>query len=249
MKILTFISVVAYTENRADAVGPFLVHMNLLLNRLFETHEIILVDQEGAAVREALAVKDQMQGNVSVVSLRGKHGRDMAISAGTDLCIGDYIFETDSITSLPRLEEFSKILAAITGGQGDIVIAGKSRMVTRRALYALDKTLGVDRTQRYKNCGFDWVLADGTKAGRAIFALDNILARDGFFPKLLWLLTGLSLAGAILFFSLHHLLPALLLLGFALTLLALAIIYRRIEALNLGPGNYQVSDITRINRF
>lgn len=249
MKILTFISVVAYTENRADAVEPFLVHMDLLLNRLFETHEIILVDEEGAAVREALAIKDQMQGNVTVVSLRGRHGLDMALSAGTDLCIGDYIFETDSITSPPCLEEFSKILTAITGGQGDIVIAGKSRMVTRRALYALEKARGVERTQRYKNCGFDWVLADGTKAASAVFGPDNFLARDGFFPNLLWLLTGLNLAGAILFFSLHHLLPGLLLLGFTLTLLALAIIYRRIEALNLDPSNYQVRDITRINRF
>lgn len=247
MKILTFVSVVAYARNDEN-VAQFLIPLDRWLHQHFETHEIILVEDSGTDILEAaLAVKDEVRGNVSVVTLQGRHGKDRALSAGTDLSIGDYIYELDTIPTSLQLELLMSMYSTAVDKGIDIILSGSIRLVTRRALYALENTKGLNRTERYKNCGFDWI-QKACPEGIKWAWLDTILIRAGFFQGLLFTLAALCLLGGILLIQ-AAVLPGTMLMGFALVLLALAFLDGRIKKLSQDRLSYKVKDITRINRY
>lgn len=248
MKVLTFVSVVAYARNDEN-LAQFLIPLDRWLHQHFETHEIILVEDSGTDILEAaLIVKDEVRGNVSVVTLQGKHGKDRALSAGTDLSIGDYIYELDSIPSSLQPDLLMSMYGTAVDKEVDIILGGNIRLVTRRALYALENTRGLNRTQRYKSCGFDWIQKVGPEMVRSWAGLDTILIKAGFFQGLLLFLAGLCLLGGIILIQ-AAVLPGTMLMGFALVLLALAFLDRRIKKLGQNRHSYKVRDITRINRY
>lgn len=251
MKITTFISVVAYARNEEKTVGQFLVQMDQFLNPRFETYEIILVDDDSTdnTLQEAFAVKDVVQGNVTVVSLRGRHGVDLALTAGTDLSIGDLIYEVEQPqASNPILARLYEIIE----GEGvDIVLGSKMRLVTRRALYALAKGQGNNRAQQYRHCGFDWVQHGDPPSGK------GSILKPSFYQRLLYILAGLFLAAGLVLIpsGLGWTQPGtavagVMLVGFALILTALGIIHSKIDS---SPqtlhDSYKVKEITRINRY
>jgi len=247
MKVSTFISVVGYVSRDEKNIPPFLTDLDRYLEQRFETYEIILVEDDSAdaALADALTVKDELQGNVSIVSLRGRHGRESALEAGTDLSIGDYIFELDALSALTKPQDLVVMYDAAKAGGMDIGLGAKIRFASRRALYASAESKGTSRTQRYMNCGFNWAPAPDSAPGRS-WGLD--CTWEGF-ARLLYAqaILGFSAGTALAFFS-ETRQSGLMLLGFAIIQLGLAILHRRIQRLT-SRADYIVREITRINRY
>lgn len=93
-----FISAVVYVHNAADRVEGFLEAVIRILESKFEHSEIICVnDASDDDSMEAIKRASQKAGNVSisVIHMSYFHGLELAMNAGVDLSIGDFVFEFD----------------------------------------------------------------------------------------------------------------------------------------------------------
>lgn len=100
IKEKNFVSAVVYVHNDQDSVGSFLEGLLEAFEDCFENFEVVIVDDfssDGSmsVAREACAQRNA--GNVTVVTMSFYHGVEFAMRAGTDLSIGDYVFEFDTI--------------------------------------------------------------------------------------------------------------------------------------------------------
>lgn len=93
-----FASAVIYVHNAEDRIGGFLTAVAGILEQNFEHAELICVndcsrDGSLAAIRK---VREHVQGiSISVVNMSYFHGLELAMNAGMDLAIGDFVFEFD----------------------------------------------------------------------------------------------------------------------------------------------------------
>ncbi|MGG4394308.1 glycosyltransferase [Paenibacillus thiaminolyticus] len=93
-----FISVVVYMYNSEATISYFLKKLNEIFSEYFNAYEFILVNDDSkdstvALAREALS---DLKENATVINLAWKHGLELAMLAGTDMAIGDFVFEFDS---------------------------------------------------------------------------------------------------------------------------------------------------------
>lgn len=98
MKEKPFMSVVVYLHNHQNEIANFMKVMNETLSRKFENYEFVLVndcstDKTLEAARETIK---NIQCSASIVNLTRKHNDEIAMLAGADKSIGDYVFEMDS---------------------------------------------------------------------------------------------------------------------------------------------------------
>lgn len=104
----TFVSVVASLHNDAQIVLPFVRELHALLEAHYVNYEIVLVD-DGSTDRTALELSQVLEtlGCLRVLRLSRSFGRDAALLAGMDSCIGDFIVlmspETDPPALIPDL--------------------------------------------------------------------------------------------------------------------------------------------------
>lgn len=187
MKEQTYVSVVAYAHNDADIVKDFILRVDRFLDHHFAVYEIILVDDcsTDTTLERAFELKDRVKGNVTLIALKEQLGSHRTLTAGTDLSIGDFIFEFDSLNVDFPLELLLKMFQQSTTQGCDVVFAvpeslhrdlgsavvkrlargrvtrmdSSLRLVTRRALYAMTRqaVYGADRNVLYQACGFDWM--------------------------------------------------------------------------------------------
>lgn len=93
-----FASAVIYVHNAEDRIGGFLTTVAGILEQNFEHAELICVndcsrDGSLAAIRK---VREHVPGiSISVVNMSYFHGLELAMNAGMDLAIGDFVFEFD----------------------------------------------------------------------------------------------------------------------------------------------------------
>lgn len=99
MKEMTFISLIIYAHNDEKRIADLIIKMDSFLNNNFNSYEIIIVndDSRDNTEKEIFKIKDDVNGNVTVVNLLERHGVDRALFAGTDISIGDFIFEQESV--------------------------------------------------------------------------------------------------------------------------------------------------------
>ena len=93
-----FASAVIYIRNAADRAEAFLKTVMTVLQENFERSEIICVndfsdDDSAAVIRKAAASAETA--SVTIVNLSYFHGLEVAMNAGVDLAIGDFVFEFD----------------------------------------------------------------------------------------------------------------------------------------------------------
>jgi dolichol-phosphate mannosyltransferase len=94
----TFVSAVVYLSNDRRNAAEFIKTVAGQLEEAFENYEIVAVDDcsfdgTGEAVREAA---EGVSGAVSVVRLSFPQGTQLAMNAGVDLAIGDFVYEFES---------------------------------------------------------------------------------------------------------------------------------------------------------
>ena len=102
MKEKNFVSLVAYLHNDSDRVTAFFQTMQKILQENFLKYEMIFVDDasEDDTVKKLRAAADGAKGGmIQIIRMSYFQGVEMAMNAGTDLSIGDFVFEFDSLTA------------------------------------------------------------------------------------------------------------------------------------------------------
>ena len=94
-----FVSAVVYFHNNAETAAQTIQTLYTVLGSSFESFEIICVDDfstDGTAdvIRGALPAGHDFA--LTIVTMSCFQGCEAAMSAGTNLSIGDYVFEFDS---------------------------------------------------------------------------------------------------------------------------------------------------------
>ena len=96
-----FASIVVYTKNDRKALENFLTNITNLVSNNFEHFEIIVVDDSGKSTAKNIvsnfSKNSHTNGSLSLVEMGYPQGVELAMNAGVDLSIGDFIFEFDSV--------------------------------------------------------------------------------------------------------------------------------------------------------
>jgi polyisoprenyl-phosphate glycosyltransferase len=104
----TLISVIVPVRNAAEHIEETLLGLDSVLRELFRHYEIVLIDD--ASKDDTIDVIQRLQqsvGNLQLYCLNRRSGFELALVAGLDNCIGDYVItlnvETDSCALIPKL--------------------------------------------------------------------------------------------------------------------------------------------------
>lgn len=97
----SFVSAIVYVNNCAGRIEPFLNNVLALLSEHFEHSELICVndfsaDDSAERVKEYIKRVNTGETAVSLVNMSCFHGLELAMNAGLELSIGDFVFEFDS---------------------------------------------------------------------------------------------------------------------------------------------------------
>ena len=116
-----FASVVAPLYNDADIAEAFVLDVIAVLEKHYENYELVLVD-DGSTDGTAACVTALLQAKrcIRLVRLSRRFGRDVAISAGLDAVIGDFVVvllpESDPPELIPEFIERCRTGAGIVYG-------------------------------------------------------------------------------------------------------------------------------------
>lgn len=138
-----FASAIIYVHNAEDRVENFLKAIIKVMEDNFEHSEIICVndfsiDNSLEKIKSASEIASLT--SISVVNLSHFHGLELAMSAGMDLAIGDFVFEFDNTILNFDPEEVMKVyFRSLTGY--DIVTASpdKSEAISSKLFYKVFK--------------------------------------------------------------------------------------------------------------
>ncbi len=94
-----FVSAVIYVHNAQDRISSFMETLLKVMEDHFEHSEIICVndasdDDSLAMIKKASALA--LSSSVSVINMSYFHGLEISMNAGTDMAIGDFVFEFDN---------------------------------------------------------------------------------------------------------------------------------------------------------
>lgn len=94
-----FVSAVIYVHNAEDRIERFLGMVMEVMEQNFEHSEIICVNdssEDGSLSIIRKVSKAAEKTSISVVNMSYYHGLELAMDAGMDLAIGDFVFEFDN---------------------------------------------------------------------------------------------------------------------------------------------------------
>ena len=94
-----FVSAVVYVHNAEDRIQAFLKAVIDVLDSNFEHSEIICVNDHSTdnSLKKIKELTDDAGAvSISVVNMSYYHGLEMAMNAGVDISIGDFVFEFDN---------------------------------------------------------------------------------------------------------------------------------------------------------
>lgn len=94
-----FVSAVVYVHNAEDRIQTFLRTVIDVLDSNFEHSEIICVNDHSSdnSLKKIKELTDDAGSvSISVVNMSYYHGLEMAMNAGVDISIGDFVFEFDN---------------------------------------------------------------------------------------------------------------------------------------------------------
>lgn len=138
-----FISAVIYVHNAETRIEAFLRTVVKVMEDNFEHSEIICVnddsDDDSVAVIKKVS-KEAVHTSVSVLNMSYYHGLEVAMNAGVDLSIGDFVLEFDSAILDFDEEEIMKVYCKSLEGY-DIVSASpncKQRATSNVFYYILN---------------------------------------------------------------------------------------------------------------
>lgn len=134
-----FMSVVVYVHNAEKRIDEFLKTVVNVMEENFEHSEIICVNDcsNDESVEHIKKISIQAKStSISVLNMSYYHGLEMAMNAGVDLAIGDFVFEFDTTVLDFDKSEIMKVYRKSLEGF-DIVSASPNRKqrLSSRAFY------------------------------------------------------------------------------------------------------------------
>ena len=139
-----FVSAVIYVHNAESRIEKFLEMIITVMENNFEHSEIICVNDcsDDKSVSIIKTISDSAYStSISVINMSFFHGLELAMNAGVDLAIGDFVFEFDNTNLDFDPEMIMKIYRhALTGF--DIVSASpnkKERLSSKLFYFVFDK--------------------------------------------------------------------------------------------------------------
>lgn len=137
-----FLSVVLYASSDSAGVSSYLEKLDDTLSAHFLSYEYIIVNDANKEwnVSDLTQLAENIEGNVTVINMAWKHGVELAMYAGLELAIGDFVIEFDEICLDYETEEILKIYYKCLEGF-DIVAAvpSKRKPLSSRIFYSLMK--------------------------------------------------------------------------------------------------------------
>ena len=139
-----FVSAVLYVHNAENSIRKFLKTILSTLEECFEYSEVICVNDASndSSVEIIKEISKTAEGvSVSVLHMSYFHGVELAMNAGVDLSIGDFVFEFDSTEMDFDAEQIMKVYRKALEGY-DIVSATpekKQRLSSKMFYYIFNK--------------------------------------------------------------------------------------------------------------
>ena len=136
-----FVSAVIYVYNSESKIADFLRTVIMVLESNFEKSEIICVNDcsyDNSVERIKEISREFNKTCISILNMSFFHGVEVAMTAGVDLAIGDFVFEFDSTVLDFDKEEIMKVYRKSLEGF-DIVSASpdKIKRMSSRIFYTL----------------------------------------------------------------------------------------------------------------
>ena len=136
-----FVSAVVYVHNVVGRIGEFLGELIETLEGNFEHSEVICVNDcsdDGSVEKIREASRTAVHTGVSILNMSYFHGLELAMNAGRDLAIGDFIFEFDDISPGYGTDEIMRVYRRALEGY-DVVSAvpAEGQRVSSRMFYRI----------------------------------------------------------------------------------------------------------------
>lgn len=136
-----FVSAVIYVHNVEKRITMFLRMVKQILEENFEYSEIICVNDcssDASVEKIKMISKETCHTNISVLNMSYFHGMEVAMNAGVDLSIGDFVFEFDSTVIDYKAGQIMQVYRRALDGF-DIVSASPNRrqQFTSKLFYSM----------------------------------------------------------------------------------------------------------------
>lgn len=136
-----FISAVIYIHNAEERVGDFLKMIMAVLEKNFEHSEIICVNDrsDDNSMKRIREISSGVRAtSITILNMSYFHGLELAMNAGVDLAIGDFVFEFDHMLLGYGEKEIMDVYWRALDGY-DIVsaIPDQKRRLSSRVFYRL----------------------------------------------------------------------------------------------------------------
>ena len=137
----SFVSAVVYVHNNESLVDTFCNSLCIILDSNFEKYEMIFVN-DGCTDNSVKKIKEFASKNknvvTSIINMSIYQGIELAMNAGVDLAIGDFVFEFDSIAVDYEKQKIMEVYYHSLKGY-DIVSASPKNSVhiTSKIFYAI----------------------------------------------------------------------------------------------------------------
>lgn len=137
-----FVSAVIYMANEEKYVRSFLSALTGRLSARFQNYELIFVNDASKDATEA-AVKSYLQDMetsppVTMIHMSLQQGRELAMNAGIDMAIGDFVYEFDTMRMPYPLEMIDEAYTTCLQGNDIVSVAPKhNRNLLSSVFYGL----------------------------------------------------------------------------------------------------------------
>lgn len=137
-----FISIVVYTKNDHKELKNFLTNITNLISNNFEHFEVIVVDDSGKATAKNIvsdfSKNSHTNGSLTLIEMGYAQGVELAMNAGVDLSIGDFVLEFDSVYIDYPLDTIMSIYYKALENNDIVAAAPKSHIkMSSRIFYKL----------------------------------------------------------------------------------------------------------------
>ncbi len=152
MKEKNFVSAVVYLHNAKDQAEHFARSLATFFEDNFEHSEIIFVNDDSTDGSDDVirkVSKEVRKTTVSLINLSYFHGLEVAMTAGLDFSIGDFVFEFDHVYMDYEMDDVFAAYRRVLEGY-DIVSASPDRKerLSSRIFYALYARFATHTTER-----------------------------------------------------------------------------------------------------
>jgi polyisoprenyl-phosphate glycosyltransferase len=129
------VSIVVRVRNDERSVAPFLRTVDAYFAERFANYEFVVVDDQSRdRTRDVVAdVAKELHGTMTLLRLATRHGRELAMVAGLERAMGDFLFELSDVDIDYPVELLGEMYDTALGGFD--IVAGTPKRLPMRARF------------------------------------------------------------------------------------------------------------------